>query len=424
MPKKKCVLREGVTKWPILEESVANWVLENRLKALIVTRNMVLTFSFPSYDLMIRTDYAFGSIDANGEWTGMIGMLKRNEADLAIGWLSNTYERQTVVDFSSPYLLDANVFVTAAPKILQREYPFINPFQPLVWMYLLISLVLSVFALSVLSTPIGGNKNWKENFFGRWFKEIRRILALFVGQGRYDYYRSTKVRAFMYLWSLSKLVLVFSYLSDVLASLMIPIKESPLKNVQELRDAVVAGKYQFGVFAGTSLLNNLMEAKSGIIKDLANHIRHHPENILKKFADSIKRIEEGKFASMNMRLHFMYSASQIGIERFYVAKDSIGYSLVSIAFRKGFRPMERVNRVIHRITECALYSKIIDGYIFDAQLKAPPPKPIEDKRALSFDDVKMAVRLLMLFHVLSTFCLVIEIGIYKYKTRQERRKQK
>ncbi|GFX93765.1 HTH CENPB-type domain-containing protein [Trichonephila clavipes] len=29
MPK-KCALRKGVTKWPILEESVANWVLENR----------------------------------------------------------------------------------------------------------------------------------------------------------------------------------------------------------------------------------------------------------------------------------------------------------------------------------------------------------------------------------------------------------
>ncbi|GFV04450.1 HTH CENPB-type domain-containing protein [Trichonephila clavipes] len=44
MPKKKCALRKGVTKWPILEESVANWVLENRLNGLIVTRNCVRLF--------------------------------------------------------------------------------------------------------------------------------------------------------------------------------------------------------------------------------------------------------------------------------------------------------------------------------------------------------------------------------------------
>ncbi|GFT38703.1 DUF4817 domain-containing protein [Trichonephila clavipes] len=44
MPKKKCALRKGVTKWPILKESVANWVLENRLNELIVTRNRVRLF--------------------------------------------------------------------------------------------------------------------------------------------------------------------------------------------------------------------------------------------------------------------------------------------------------------------------------------------------------------------------------------------
>ncbi|GFX65051.1 hypothetical protein TNCV_451891 [Trichonephila clavipes] len=45
MPKKKCALRKGVTKWPILEESVANWVLENRLNGLILTRKSVRLLS-------------------------------------------------------------------------------------------------------------------------------------------------------------------------------------------------------------------------------------------------------------------------------------------------------------------------------------------------------------------------------------------
>ncbi|GFW64672.1 hypothetical protein TNCV_700751 [Trichonephila clavipes] len=45
MPKKKCALRKGVTKWPILQQSVANWVLENRLNGLIVTRNSVRLFA-------------------------------------------------------------------------------------------------------------------------------------------------------------------------------------------------------------------------------------------------------------------------------------------------------------------------------------------------------------------------------------------
>ncbi|GFU54204.1 hypothetical protein TNCV_3618611 [Trichonephila clavipes] len=38
MSKKKYALRKRVMKWPILEESVANWALENRRNVLIVTR--------------------------------------------------------------------------------------------------------------------------------------------------------------------------------------------------------------------------------------------------------------------------------------------------------------------------------------------------------------------------------------------------
>lgn len=45
MPRNKCALRKGVEKWPILEENVANWVLENRQNGLIITRNSVRLFA-------------------------------------------------------------------------------------------------------------------------------------------------------------------------------------------------------------------------------------------------------------------------------------------------------------------------------------------------------------------------------------------
>lgn len=45
MPRNKCALRTGITKWPVLEESVTNWVLENRQNGFIVTRNSVRLFA-------------------------------------------------------------------------------------------------------------------------------------------------------------------------------------------------------------------------------------------------------------------------------------------------------------------------------------------------------------------------------------------
>lgn len=62
----------------------------------------------------------------------------------------------------------------------------------------------------------------------------------------------------MYHWSLSKIVLVFSYTCTLLASLMVPQKERPLKDIQELGEAVASGRYQFGTFNNTSLMANLL----------------------------------------------------------------------------------------------------------------------------------------------------------------------
>lgn len=45
MPKQKCALRTGITKWPVLEENVAEWILENRQNGLIITRNSVRLYA-------------------------------------------------------------------------------------------------------------------------------------------------------------------------------------------------------------------------------------------------------------------------------------------------------------------------------------------------------------------------------------------
>ncbi|GBM85925.1 hypothetical protein AVEN_118107-1 [Araneus ventricosus] len=149
----------------------------------------------------------------------------------------------------------------------------------------------------------------------------------------------------MYLWSISKLILVFGYSTDLLAYLTVPLNETPLQTVQELRDAVAEGKYQFGLFKGVSHVDGLMGLKSGALKDLADHIRSHPENRIASFEESVARIEAGNFAMMNMRLHFLYSAGRIGLEKFYMSRESIGHNMVSVAFKKGFEHMEKINRM-------------------------------------------------------------------------------
>ena len=53
----------------------------------------------------IVKDNAFGNKPANDQsWNGMIGELVRHEADLAIAPLTITSQRESVVDFSKPWM--------------------------------------------------------------------------------------------------------------------------------------------------------------------------------------------------------------------------------------------------------------------------------------------------------------------------------
>ena len=45
MPKEKCAMRRGSTRWPQLEDYVAEWVFELRQDGYIVTRNKIRTYA-------------------------------------------------------------------------------------------------------------------------------------------------------------------------------------------------------------------------------------------------------------------------------------------------------------------------------------------------------------------------------------------
>lgn len=48
--------------------------------------------------------YQYGLLNANGTWSGLIGMLHYNAADIAVGDFTPTPSRRQVVDFCMAYL--------------------------------------------------------------------------------------------------------------------------------------------------------------------------------------------------------------------------------------------------------------------------------------------------------------------------------
>ncbi|KAG8180275.1 hypothetical protein JTE90_013528 [Oedothorax gibbosus] len=62
------------------------------------------------YRVVMPADRNYGFLLPNGTWTGLIGMVHRGEADLALGALVITENRLRYVDFSVPYNINPLTF--------------------------------------------------------------------------------------------------------------------------------------------------------------------------------------------------------------------------------------------------------------------------------------------------------------------------
>ena len=62
-------------------------------------------------------DGQYGIRSSTGSWNGMIGVLQRGEADLAAAWITTSLERQSVVDFTHPYVVGKATLLIVNPLL-------------------------------------------------------------------------------------------------------------------------------------------------------------------------------------------------------------------------------------------------------------------------------------------------------------------
>lgn len=56
------------------------------------------------YEIKEVEDQRFGNMDEKGEWNGVVRKLIDKQADIGLGSMSVMAERETVIDFTVPYV--------------------------------------------------------------------------------------------------------------------------------------------------------------------------------------------------------------------------------------------------------------------------------------------------------------------------------
>ncbi|GBM10279.1 Glutamate receptor ionotropic, delta-1 [Araneus ventricosus] len=119
-----------------------------------IVKQLSLHFNF-TYDIVVPYDQDFGVLINGTRWTGLIGMLLNNEADMVAAPLSITQERQNAVTFSSSLYKDSLGLMLTRPETQHNNEALLAPFTNTVW----VSVVVVALAMCpVLYTLIYASK--------------------------------------------------------------------------------------------------------------------------------------------------------------------------------------------------------------------------------------------------------------------------
>nr|XP_042897887.1 probable glutamate receptor [Parasteatoda tepidariorum] len=222
------------------------------------------------YEILAHSDNSYGFKDTFGNWTGLIGMLARNEADMAFSLVGITEERSTVVDFSLPYLYLEKTFLMNHASFFPKTSAFLYPFSTFTW---ILFLMVMLFVTMIFRALISPKDSITSVFFSLWGSSF--------GQGINYNLRSMSRRIPLGIWLVYSYVLILCYSSVLLSFLTSPVRMKQIKDFKDLYTAIREGKMECRAEFRTLEADYLSKSNIPHFKGLGEYIK---KNKWAKFA--------------------------------------------------------------------------------------------------------------------------------------------
>lgn len=118
--------------------------------AIEVVKRLSKIFKF-KLKIVSPGDKQFGVLQTNNSWTGLIGLLVRNEADIGVTALSITVSRAQVVDFTRAYYVETAAILLRIPEEVQNYFAIFEPFSAGVWFLLSATMIILIFLITIMT---------------------------------------------------------------------------------------------------------------------------------------------------------------------------------------------------------------------------------------------------------------------------------
>ncbi|GAB6033669.1 hypothetical protein CHUAL_013728 [Chamberlinius hualienensis] len=252
-----------------------------------------------------------------GNYSELIESLKNKTADLALGDITITLDRQAVVDFTTPFMnLGISILFRKPTKAGSNLLSFLSPFSRNVLIlmgvtYLGVSAILFIIArltpfewdnpYPCIQEPeeIINSYTWRNSL---WF-----TIGSLMQQGSDIAPKASSTRTLAAIWWFFTLIMVSSYTANLTAFLTVENLVTPIKDVKDL---VAQNKIKYGCLMSGSTKSFFNKTQVVLYQQVFNNMQNDPSVYVNSNEEGEKRVVNSDYA------YFMEStSSEYAVER-------------------------------------------------------------------------------------------------------------
>ncbi|XP_039277722.1 glutamate receptor ionotropic, kainate 2 isoform X7 [Nilaparvata lugens] len=257
------------------------------------------------YILDLVPDKKYGAQDpGTGEWNGMVLQLMKHKADLAVGSMTINYARESVIDFTKPFMnLGISILFKVPTSAPTRLFSFMNPLAVEIWLYVLAAYVLVSITMFIVARfspyewhnphPCELENDLVENQFSLansfWF-----TIGTLMQQGSDLNPKATSTRIVGGIWWFFTLIIISSYTANLAAFLTVERMITPIENAEDL-----AGQtdISYGTLDSGSTMTFFRDSMIETYKKMWRFMENKkPSVFVPTYEEGIRRVLEGNYA--------------------------------------------------------------------------------------------------------------------------------
>ncbi|XP_011251852.2 glutamate receptor ionotropic, kainate 2 isoform X1 [Camponotus floridanus] len=308
----------------------------------------------------------------NGKWSGMLGKIINDEADLAIADLTITAEREEAVDFTNPFMnLGISILYRKPTKAPPSLLSFLSPFSNDVWSYLIGACVIVSLLLFIIGRlcPAEWNNPYPcieeaeelENQFtfknAFWF-----VIGSIMQQGSEIAPIGISTRMMASCWWFFCLIMVSSYTANLAAFLTVETVVNPFNNVEELakqggEPIMYGAKYEGATFKFFRTFANSKDSDYPTYRKMYEYMMANEKEVLPRSNDiGLQQVKTQNYAFLMESSSIEYTIErECNMTQIGGLLDEKGYG---IAIKK-FSPYRHyLNTAILQLSESGIITEL------------------------------------------------------------------